>query len=146
MLVSISIQQKVLQLHQVRLQSFWLGLVTNYHKDSSVRSTEEVGLLRVGSSPLVEWLMRTTGGSLEFDYWTLQILLMRSRSETVSLSMQSIKLKTASERRLMSSQRLTDEMQATDRVGDSQIYLFFLLHNGKTTTTPQWVWKIALIW
>nr|DAU61492.1 MAG TPA: hypothetical protein [Caudoviricetes sp.] len=39
--------------------------------------------------------------------------------------MQSIKSRTVSERRLMSSQRLTDEMQATDRVGDSQIYLFF---------------------
>lgn len=125
MLALISIQQKIALLHQVRLRSFWLGLVTNYHKDSSVRSTEEVVLLRVGSSPLVESLMRTTEGLLEFDCWILQICLMRSRLETVSLSMQSIKLKTASERRLMSSQRLTDEMQATDRVGDSQIYLFF---------------------
>nr|DAX38620.1 MAG TPA: hypothetical protein [Caudoviricetes sp.] len=42
-------------------------MVTNYHKDSSVRSTEEVVLLRVGSSPLVESLMRTTEGLLEFD-------------------------------------------------------------------------------
>lgn len=124
-LVSIFTLLKIALLHQVRLRSFWLGLVTNYHKDSSVRSTEEVVLLRVGSSPLVESLMRTTEGLLEFDCWILQICLMRSRLETVSLSMQSIKLKTASERRLMSSQRLTDEMQATDRVGDSQFYLFF---------------------
>ena len=124
-LVSISIQQKVLQLLQVRLRSFWLELVTNSLRASLVRSTEEVGLLRVGSSQSVEWLMRTTEGLLESVCSTLQILLTRSRSETVSLSMRSIKLKTASERRLMSSQRLTDEMQATDRVGDSQFYLFF---------------------
>nr|DAT30029.1 MAG TPA: hypothetical protein [Caudoviricetes sp.] len=69
--------------------------------------------------------MRTTEGLLEFDYSILLILLTRSRSETVSLSMQSTKLKTASERRLRSFQTLTDEMQATDRVGDSQFYLFF---------------------
>ena len=69
--------------------------------------------------------MRTTEGLLGFDYWTPLTLLMRSRLEIVSPNMQSTKLKTASERRLMSSQRLTDEMQATDRVGDSQFYLFF---------------------
>nr|DAW47013.1 MAG TPA: hypothetical protein [Caudoviricetes sp.] len=69
--------------------------------------------------------MRTTEGLLESVCSTLQILLTRSRSETVSLSMRSIKLRIASERRLRNYQNPIDEMRATDRVGGNQIYLFF---------------------
>lgn len=46
MLALISIQQKIALLHQVRRQSFWPESVTNSLRASSVRSTEEVGLLR----------------------------------------------------------------------------------------------------
>ena len=124
-LVSISTLQKVLQLHQVRRQSLWLESVTNYHKDSSVRSTEEVVLLRWGLSQSVEWLMRTTEGLLEFDYSIPLTLLMRSKLETALHNMQSTRSRIANGKRLQSFQRLIDEMQATDRVGGSQIYLFF---------------------
>lgn len=65
MLALISIQQKIALLHQVRRQSFWPESVTNYHKDSSVKSTEEADSLRWGSSQSEEWLMRTTEGLFE---------------------------------------------------------------------------------
>ena len=50
---------------------------------------------------------------------------MRSKLEIVSLSMQSIKLRTANGKRLRNYQNPIEAMQATDRVGGSEIYLLF---------------------
>ena len=69
--------------------------------------------------------MRTTEGLLESVCSTLQTLLTRSKSEIALHNMQSTRSRTANGKRFRSFQRLIDEMQATDRVGDSQIYLFF---------------------
>nr|DAW73475.1 MAG TPA: hypothetical protein [Caudoviricetes sp.] len=52
---------------------------------------------------------------------------MRSRLEIALHNMQSTRSRIASERRFLSFQRLIDEMQATDRVGGSQIYLLLFL-------------------
>ena len=73
----------------------------------------------------MEWLMRTTEGLLESVCSILQTLLTRSKSETALHNMQSTRSRNANGKRFRSFQRLIDEMQATDRVGDSQIYLFF---------------------
>lgn len=116
MLALIFTLQKVLQLHQARLQSLWPESVTNSLRASLVRSTEEVDLLRWGSSLWVESSMRTTEGLLELDYWTLQMLLTRSRLEIVSPNMQSTRLRTASERRLRNFQRPTDEQTDSEAV------------------------------
>lgn len=135
-LVSISIQQKVLQLLQARLQSFWPESVTNSLRDFSEKFTAEADSLRMGSSQSVEWLTRITEGLLEFDYWTLQILLMRSRLETVSPNMQSTRSRTANGRRFRSFQRLIDEMQAMDPVGGSQIYFIIFTTNDQRRKDP----------
>ena len=120
---------KIAQLHQVRLQSFWLGLGMNCHKDFSEKSTEEVDSLRMVSSPWVEWLTRTTEGLLEFDYSILQIFLTRSKLEIVSPNMQSTRSRTANGRRLRNYQRLTEEKTDSEVVGNriiNQIYLLII--------------------
>ena len=46
----------------------------------------------------------------------------------------------------MSSQRLTDEMQATDRVGDSQIYLFFYYTMEKLLQLlNEYLWQSGIV-
>ena len=55
------------------------------------------------------------------------MLLTRSEPEIVSLSMRYTRSSNVNERRLLSFRNLTDEIQATDQVGGSQIYLLLFL-------------------
>nr|DAE87566.1 MAG TPA: hypothetical protein [Caudoviricetes sp.] len=68
-----------------------------------------------------ELLTRTTEESLELVCSIPQILLTRSRSETVSLSMRYTRLSNANERRLLNSQIPTDEQTDSEAVESSFI-------------------------
>ena len=139
-LVSIFTLLKIAQLLQARLQSFWLELVTNFRKDFSEKSTEEVDFLRWGSSQSVEWSMRTTEGLLELDYWTLQMLLTRSEPEIVLLNTQSTRLSNANERKLLSFRTLTDEqtdLVVVENNCRNQTFIsFFNRYDRKTRRAP----------
>ena len=70
--------------------------------------------------------MRITEESLEFDYWTLQILLTRSRSEIALHNMQSTRSRIANGKRLRNYQNPIDEKMDSEVVENRIINQTFI--------------------
>ena len=85
-------------------------------------------------------MTRTTEESLEFDYSILQILLMRSRSETALHSMRYTRSRTASERRSINFQNpievKTDSEVVENRI-INQIFISFFITDARTRNLTQ---------